>query len=191
MKLKFLLPFLFLISFICFPQQKKFLFDNTGWNVEKRVSLENNNWSVAGFVKGAGTNNLNTVYSFNDKNILAGTFGYRLKQIDQSGISHYSNAIYITVNNPAAFVLGNNYPNPFNPETKTRFEVPFAGVVNLAIFNILGQKVADLVNGYLEQGVYEKIFSSAIPGMNLSSGTYFYVLKAGNTTLVQKMLLLK
>jgi hypothetical protein len=165
--------------------------NNFEWNVERKVMSVDKDWSVVGNVPGAGTNNVKTSYFFTDKNVLNGTIEYRLKQIDQDGKFTYSNEISVTVNKPAEFVLENNYPNPFNPDTKIKFEVPYSGKVNLSVFNIMGQKVAELVNGYLEPGFYEKIFSPGISGMNLSSGTYFYILKAGELTLVKKMILLK
>ena len=85
------------------------------------------------------------------------------------------------------YSLSQNYPNPFNPTTEITFVLPKAGNVTLTVFNMLGQKVATLINGSQASGVHSVTFNAT----NLSSGTYFYRLESGSTTLVKKMMLLK
>ena len=85
------------------------------------------------------------------------------------------------------YVLSQNYPNPFNPTTKIQFSVPSQSHVTLNVFNILGQKVATLVNGVKASGNYEVSFDAA----KLSTGVYIYRLEAGNNTITKKMTLLK
>jgi hypothetical protein len=92
---------------------------------------------------------------------------------------------------PKCFELNQNYPNPFNPETIIRFGIPKASNVNISIYNIIGRKVATLVNEYMNAGSYQRTFSSHFNGLNLASGTYFYVLNAGDVKIVNKMILLK
>ena len=84
-------------------------------------------------------------------------------------------------------MLSQNYPNPFNPTTNIRFAVPQSSVVKLSVYNILGQKVADLVNKYLNSGSYEVNWNAA----GLSSGIYIYRLEAGSKVISRKMTLLK
>ncbi len=86
-----------------------------------------------------------------------------------------------------AFQLFQNYPNPFNPSTDIRFEIKENANVNLSVYNVLGQKVAELVNSELPAGIHSVSFNAS----NLSSGIYFYELKAGTYTSVRKMELLK
>lgn len=88
---------------------------------------------------------------------------------------------------PSNYELKNNYPNPFNPETKIGFLVPDFGFVSLKVFDALGREVATLVNANKSAGEYEVVFS---PG-NLSSGIYFYQLRAGKFIQTRKMILLK
>jgi hypothetical protein len=88
---------------------------------------------------------------------------------------------------PKQFSLGQNYPNPFNPTTTIQYEVPISGLVNLTVYNILGQKVAELVNKVQATGKYEVQFNAD----RLSSGVYFYKLSAGSYTNTKKMILLK
>ncbi len=113
-------------------------------------------------------------------------------------ISHFSNiigsssgsitAVKENANNlPTQFALKQNYPNPFNPSTNIIYDVPKSSFIQLNVYNILGQKVATLVNSINNAGVHNVTFN---PG-NLSSGLYIYQLKAGDVTLSRKMLFLK
>ena len=85
------------------------------------------------------------------------------------------------------FELKQNYPNPFNPTTKISFSIPKATNVELSVFNILGQKVATLVNKELGAGSYKYNFDAS----NLTSGIYFYKLQANEYSSVKKMMLVK
>jgi hypothetical protein len=91
---------------------------------------------------------------------------------------------------PDEFLLAQNYPNPFNPITIIGFQIADRGFVILKIFDILGNEVATLVNEELSAGNYEVEFSVAQIN-NLSSGIYFYQLKAGKFIQSKKMILLK
>ncbi len=90
-------------------------------------------------------------------------------------------------NIPHEFTLYQNYPNPFNPTTKIKFTIPKAGNVNLTVYNILGQKIRELINRFIQAGKHSFEFN----GNNLSSGIYFYRLKEDNHTQSRKMILLK
>lgn len=88
---------------------------------------------------------------------------------------------------PTKFVLQNNYPNPFNPSTVIAFSVPFATHVRLDVYNILGQRVAELVNKDLNAGSYQYSFNAN----SLSSGVYLYRIQANGFTSTKKMILSK
>jgi hypothetical protein len=88
---------------------------------------------------------------------------------------------------PGSFALYQNYPNPFNPTSVIRFALPSTGIVTINVYNMLGEKVAELVNGEMEKGNYEINFD----GKQLSSGIYFYEMKSGNFSQKMKMVLLK
>ncbi len=85
------------------------------------------------------------------------------------------------------FSLSQNYPNPFNPSTVIKYSVPKAQLVTLNIYNILGQKVASLVNEQKNPGNYEVTFDAS----KLASGVYLYKLASGNFVQIKKMMLLK
>ncbi|MDP4117353.1 MAG: T9SS type A sorting domain-containing protein, partial [Bacteroidota bacterium] len=87
---------------------------------------------------------------------------------------------------PTEFVLYQNYPNPFNPATTIKYTLPKAGHTSLIIYNILGEKVVTLFDGFQYNGNYEVAFS----GRNLAGGVYFYELISGNTKICKKMVLL-
>src|SRR3990172_1343722 len=85
--------------------------------------------------------------------------------------------------------LEQNYPNPFNPSTKIRFQIPGAGFVTLKVYDILGKEVSTLINEHKPQGKYEVEFHPS--DKNLSSGIYYYSLRAGNFLKTRKMLFIK
>ncbi len=88
---------------------------------------------------------------------------------------------------PGQFVLEPNFPNPFGQATSIRFGVPQATAVQLHVYNVLGQRVATLLDGSVEAGTHTVRFD----GEALASGLYFYVLQSRDVRLVQKMTLLK
>ena len=88
---------------------------------------------------------------------------------------------------PNVFYLEQNYPNPFNPYTKIRYQISNYTNVNLKVYDVLGNEVSTLVNQEKPAGIYEIEFQ----GIELSSGIYFYQLKAGNFIETRKMILLK
>jgi subtilisin family serine protease len=88
---------------------------------------------------------------------------------------------------PANFKLYQNYPNPFNPATVIAFDMPKDGFASLKIYNTIGQEVAELVNGIVKAGSYQKVFNAK----DLPSGIYFYKLVTDNFSEVKKMSLIK
>jgi hypothetical protein len=93
---------------------------------------------------------------------------------------------------PVRLVLGENYPNPFNPKTTVHFDLPQSGRVDLAIFDLGGRKVATLVNDQLTAGHHSVSWLGQDDGgRRVASGTYVYRLQAGGEVLTRKMTLLK
>src|SRR5574342_625908 len=88
---------------------------------------------------------------------------------------------------PNKYFLSQNFPNPFNPSTKIRYSIPQTTFVSLKIYDILGNEIAALVNEEKQIGNYEVEFK----GDRLSSGIYFYNLKAGEFSETKKMIILK
>ncbi len=93
---------------------------------------------------------------------------------------------------PQTFMLHPNYPNPFNPETAVRFDLPEASEVVLAIFNSLGETVKTLVNGQRAAGSYVEIWDGRNAGGEIvTSGVYFLKMRAKDFSATQKMILLR
>jgi hypothetical protein len=88
---------------------------------------------------------------------------------------------------PAAFTLGQNVPNPFNPTTTISYSMPETGMASLKVFDVAGRMVATLVDGMVEQGAHSVVFDAG----NLTSGVYFYTLQAGASSETRKMVLMK
>lgn len=88
---------------------------------------------------------------------------------------------------PDKFELFQNYPNPFNPETKIKFDVPKAGHVKLTVYNMLGETVAILQNGFLNYGRFESSWNAS----EFASGVYFYKLEAEDFVSIKKLVVLK
>ena len=88
--------------------------------------------------------------------------------------------------------LGNNYPNPFNPETEIKFSMADPGVVSLNIYNLKGQLVKTLVRGELDKGVHSVKWDGTDNfGKKTTSGIYFYKMTNGRYTSTKKMIMLK
>jgi len=85
------------------------------------------------------------------------------------------------------FKLEQNYPNPFNPSTRISYSVPATTVVNLKVFDIIGNEVATLVNKEQPAGYYQVDFDAS----NLSGGVYFYQLATNEFVNTKKMILIK
>jgi hypothetical protein len=88
---------------------------------------------------------------------------------------------------PSSFVLHQNYPNPFNPSTIISFSIPSRSFVSLRIFDLIGRRVATLINEYQNAGTHFATFNAT----NLSSGIYFYRLQAGSFSETKKLVLQK
>ncbi len=85
------------------------------------------------------------------------------------------------------YSLSQNYPNPFNPETKISFTIPKEGVVQLTVYNILGEEVSTLINELMLAGKHEVSFNA----QGLSSGVYIYKLQSSGFTQTKKMMIMK
>jgi Secretion system C-terminal sorting domain len=169
--------------------------NNYGFEIERKLvgshsstSAQSDSWSKLGFVAGNGTSNTEHIYSYTDNTALSGTYMYRLKQIDNDGTYKYSSETEVTISIPKVFALNQNYPNPFNPTTTLTFTLAQDGFTTLKIYDILGKKVAALVNGEMKAGVQNTVTFDA---SKLSSGVYFSRLDNNGNAQIKKLLLMK
>lgn len=90
------------------------------------------------------------------------------------------------------FELKQNYPNPFNPSTSIQYNINTDGMVNLEVYDLLGQRINVLVNEYKKAGDHKSFWNGRNNnGQEVSSGIYFFHLKFANRLLVKKGILLK
>lgn len=166
--------------------------NNKGFEIERLKDYSASgkklqSWEKVGFINGNGTTTEVSLYSFHDKDVSAGKYIYRLIQIDYDGTATELKQAEIEITAPAEFALLQNYPNPFNPVTNFVFRVSSFEFVSLKVYDILGNEAASLVNEVKEPGEYEIEWNAS----SLSSGVYFYQLKAGSFSSTKKLILMK
>ncbi len=170
--------------------------NNYGFEVQRSASATGTFVALpGGFVAGHGTTVVPQSYAFVDSSAPAGTWYYRLRQIDLSGTSHYSDPVSVNVVSgavasgpaPAAYALFQNSPNPFNPSTTIRFDLASDGDVSLIVYTMLGQPVSRLVSGRRAAGSYSVVWDAS----GVASGVYFYRLQAGNFARTKKLIVLR
>jgi hypothetical protein len=159
--------------------------NNNGFEVQRKSVV--GDFATIGFVKGAGTSTSQHNYSFTDKDLVAGKYFYRLKQIDYDGKYEFSKAIEVDVRPLNNFTLEQNYPNPFNPTTTIGYILNEKSNIKLTLYNALGKEIAVLVNEEQDKGYHKTVVNAD----NLASGVYFYKLQAGALVETKKMTLMK
>ena len=163
--------------------------NNKGFEVER--SSDNETFTQIGKIDGHGTTAEKQSYNFTDHNATSGTYYYRLRQVDFDGTSTYSDVVEVEFI-PTEYSLGQNYPNPFNPSTKVKFAVPVESKVTVTLYNMLGQKVKELVAAQYNVGLHEVELNAS----DLASGMYIYSITAlgvdgSNFVDTKKMMLMK
>ncbi|NUO20456.1 T9SS type A sorting domain-containing protein, partial [bacterium] len=130
-------------------------------------------------------------YSYTDNGLTNGTtYNYSLVSVDVNGARQALATLSATPSGSAViteYALHQNYPNPFNPTTNIAFDMVEAGKVSISVFNVMGQKVAEIVNGNMEAGRHVVNFDAT----GLSSGLYLYKMEANGFTAQAKMVLMK
>ncbi len=139
-----------------------------------------------------GNNNFGNINDKDTVAVISSQFGeinplyFRFWDFDNQ-TTKTTNVIICFPQMPLQNNLSQNYPNPFNPSTLINYQLPMNNLVTLKVFDIVGREVATLVNERQEAGMYQTAFNA----QGLSSGLYFYQLRAGNYSEVKKMILMK
>jgi hypothetical protein len=132
-------------------------------------------------------------YSYVDAGVQVNErYYYKLEEIDLQGIATLHGPISATVAAPLTFELRQNYPNPFNPTTNISYALPRDVQVKLTIYNLLGQRVRELVNEAQKAGVHTQVWDGRDQGgRSLPSGVYHFRIEAGEFVAVKRMTLMK
>jgi len=157
------------------------------------ASYENNQ-----SLQGAGNSNAAREYTYEDRMLFNGeTYWYQIADVDYQGVRTFHGPVSVESPDliPEEYALHPNFPNPFNPETSIRFEIPAnpaSSKVKLVIYNNLGMEVRTLVNGTVEPGIHTvKWDGRNNAGEQIASGVYFLHIQAGTFNRTQKMLLVR
>jgi hypothetical protein len=150
----------------------------SGFNVGSNPKIIKGATNFIGTLSGASGSLVIDVFS-SDNSVLYGQSASQ--SIVMTGIKEASNIV------PKAYSLSQNYPNPFNPTTNINFSLMKPSNVTLAVYNVLGQKVATIVNQFMQAGSYTYQFDAS----RLASGIYIYRIEAGNFVSIKKFVLLK
>jgi len=168
------------------------------FDVERKYEYDISWVNAATILTDTSTNPPN--FSFVDSTLAVGEYSYRIKQTNNDSSYSYTNvenvfvmgALSVDENNvPDGFILSQNYPNPFNPTTVISFKLPKRMYVKLEVFNILGQRISTLFEGYKTAGTHRTIFETNSLNRELSSGIYIYSLTADEFHISRKMEILK
>jgi hypothetical protein len=157
--------------------------NNTGFHVERRA--DGRRWRALGFVKGQGTTDAAQSYRYNDAQLpfAANTLTYRLRQVDHDGTESLSDEIVVALGTPERLALHAPFPNPSRGHATVRYAVPEAMEIEMAVYNVLGQRVATLVEGRVEAGPVERHLDTG----RWPSGVYFVRMVAGGTVQTQRL----
>ena len=144
--------------------------------------LRDTSWTA---VNAGLTNSFVNVVAVSGTDLYAGTEGGGLFR--RPLLEMVTSVVEPSTGIPARLSLEQNYPNPFNPSTKIEFSLPSVSIVELQVFNMLGQEVATLAHGLFAAGRHSVTFNAE----TVASGVYFYQLRAGANILARKLVLIR
>ena len=173
--------------------------NNAGFNLY-RATNEEAAWAKINtrMIPARGDALQGTSYSFADTEVIPGiTYYYWLEDVDLKGGSRRHGPVSATLGHdrntgliPAVFSLGENHPNPFRVATEIRYGLPVEADVNLSVFNVMGQRVATVVDGTQSAGYKIVVWDgSSQSGVRSPDGIYFCRLQARDFVEIRKMIL--
>jgi hypothetical protein len=161
--------------------------NNAGFEVYRRPA--GGSFNQVGFVEGAGTTSQPQTYRYTDADLPAGAtqVTYRLRQVDYDGAFEYSPEVEVGLDRTDVLALSAPYPNPVKDRTTIRYGLPRSGHVTLAVYDVLGRRVAELVKKRQEQGQKAVVFETS----DLASGMYVIRLRVQGKVQTQRLVVVK
>ena len=151
--------------------------DIIGFNISRSFSKDGpfeliSSYASNAALRSSGNSMSGNSYSFVDAKVVGGkAYYYKIESVSTSGISKQAGEILeVRITTPKEYALYQNFPNPFNPATKIRFDLKENADVTLEIYNVLGMKVKSLPNGIMAEGTHE----IPVDLSSMSSGVYYY-----------------
>lgn len=160
--------------------------NNAGFEVQ--MAQDGDNYATLGFVAGHGTTTEAQSYSYRVDNLSVGLYTFRLKQIDYDGAFEYSGEVEVDIGVPGQFQLSEVYPNPFNPTTQFTLALAESQDVRLAVYDVLGRRVALLHDGPLAG---DSVHEFTLDAAGLASGAYVLRAESQAFTATRSITLLK
>jgi hypothetical protein len=160
--------------------------NNSGFDVQRQTGSGNSaSWTTVDFVEGAGSTSEPQSYQFTDRTVPfeAETVRYRLRQVDLDGTTDLSRVVEVNLGTPEELALRAPFPNPFQDQATVRYELPRATDVQVAVYDLLGRRVATPVDGQKTAGRAQ----FQLRTQDLPSGTYFLRLQAAEQTRTQRL----
>lgn len=168
---------------------------NLGFNIYRSIKGLNNWQKInADLIPGQGNSSSETNYEYIDSDVVSGrTYSYQLESVSINGVAEVLKTVEASIPVPKEYALFNNYPNPFNPATHIKFQLPEYQSVKLAIYDMKGRLVSTLLNNVVYDAGEHVVTWDATDnlGRRVASGMYFYRFSAGSFNKLGKMILLK
>ena len=164
--------------------------NNSGFEVQRQTSASpSGSWNTVQFVEGAGTTSEPQSYRFTDRSVPyeAEAVRYRLRQVDLDGSAELSSTVEVRIGSPARLALRAPFPNPAQGQATVRYELPEATDVQIAVYDLLGRRVATPVEGQKNAGRSQ----FRLRTQQLPSGTYILRLQAAEQTRTQRLTIVK
>jgi hypothetical protein len=156
-----------------------------------RFNTQTNTWSSLGTGSSNGVNNYVRALAVVGNEVFVGGVFTEAGGVSANYVARWNSGTsrveQLSSTAPKTFLLEQNYPNPFNPSTTIRYQLPVASEVKLEVYDVLGKKIATVVNERQSAGSYQVVWNAS----GLSSGTYFYRLQAGTFVETKKMIMVK
>jgi hypothetical protein len=156
-----------------------------------RFNTQTNTWSTLGTGSSNGVNSYVYALAVVGNEVFVGGSFTEAGGVSANNVARWNSGTsrveQLSPTAPKTFLLEQNYPNPFNPSTTIRYQLPVASEVKLEVYDVLGKKIATVVNERQSAGSYQVVWNAS----GLSSGTYFYRLQAGTFVETKKMIMVK